>query len=482
MPHPNPPNQATGTSFERITPQHVAALQALVGESAVHVAEDVLEIHSHDWTEDLRFRPEVVVQPRTPQATAALLAYCHEHTLPVTPAGARTGLSGGMLPVYGGVLLSLEKLNRIVEVDTRNLQLTAEAGAIVQHIQDAAAEKGLMYPPDPSSKGSCTIGGNIAENAGGAHAVKYGITKDYVLNLQVATPQGELFWTGANVLKNSTGYNLTQLMVGSEGTLGVVTQAVLKLVPAVPHNAVMLVPFRVAEDACRAVSAVFQAGIVPSALEFMEADAIRHAQDHLNIYPYDLTDVAAHLLVEVDGHDLEPILATCADVAAILAEYGGGEALFADSPDKKADLWRLRRSIGEAVKSGGNMYKEEDTVVPRAELANVLAYVKELGHAYGFRSVCYGHAGDGNLHVNILRDDLDDPTWNETIPGAIVKLFQRVIELGGTLSGEHGLGWVQKRYVPLALHGPGLSLRKAIKQVFDPKGILNPGKIFPDEA
>jgi glycolate oxidase len=380
----------------------------------------------------------------------------------------------------GGVVLSTERLNKIINIDEDNLQVITEPGVITQVLQEKVIEKGLYYPPDPSSRGSCFIGGNIAESSGGPRAVKYGVTKDYVLNCEVVLPNGEIIWTGANVLKNSTGYNLTQLIVGSEGTLGIVTKIVLKLIPYPPLSVVMLVPFSLSEKACEAVAAVFKAGVIPSALEFMERDAIDWTlkfKDDINLKIED--NEMAHLLIEVDGDDMETIRKQVEKIVVVMEEFEALNILYAESEDEKNALWKLRRSVAEAVKSN-SVYKEEDTVVPRYALPQLLAGVKSIGKKYGFTSVCYGHAGDGNLHVNIIKGNLSDEEWNEKITPGIREIFQLCVQLGGTLSGEHGIGWVQKNYMDIAFNSTQLELMKGIKKVFDPSGILNPGKIFPD--
>ena len=310
--------------------------------------------------------------------------------------------------------------------------------------------------------------------------MKYGVTKDWVLNLEVVLADGTVLETGANTLKNSTGYNLTQLMVGSEGTLGIVTRATLKLLPLPRHQALMLVPFKSATAACQAVAAIFQAGAMPSALEFMERDAVLLAQTFTQTHePALAPDDAAHLLIEVDGFAPEDLMPQCERILPVLETHGAGEVLFAETAAEKDALWFLRRRVGEAVKAEST-YKEEDTVVPRGELPALLTKVKALGEAHGFRSICYGHAGDGNLHINILRDGLDDATWNKALDVAIRDLFAEVVKLGGTLSGEHGIGFVQKNFMDVACSERHLSVMKGIKAVLDPKGILNPGKIFPD--
>ncbi len=442
------------------------------------VNEEALRDYGHDETEDLLFKPEVVLKPTTPEEVSSILKYCNDRKIAVTPSGARTGLSGGALPVYGGVALSMEKFNRILQIDEKNHQVITEPGVITQVLQDAVKEKGLFYPPDPASKGSCFIGGNVSENSGGPKAVKYGVTKDYVLNLEVVLPAGEIIWTGANVLKNATGYNLTQLIVGSEGTLAVITKIVLRLIPHPTQDLLMLVPFFDAEKACEAVAAIFRAGITPSGLEFMERDALTWTQAFTGDFSLNVAqDHAAHLLIEVDGFDQEALMAECEKIMTVLETFDTDEILFAESEAQKNSLWSLRRKVGEAVKSQ-SIYKEEDTVVPRYELPKLLHHVKAVCKKYGLHSVCYGHAGDGNLHVNIIKGDLSDDKWNNDLPIAIRELFTEVVKLGGTLSGEHGIGLVQQPYMDIAFDPISLDIMRQIKKVFDPNNILNPGKIF----
>lgn len=456
---------------------HLDFFQNLLFQNAVDTPEILFE-YGHDETEDLNFPPAIVLKPTKVEEIASIMRYCHEHRIPVTPAGARTGLSGGALPIHGGVLLSMEKFNRILEIDEKNHQVTTEPGVITQVLQNAVKEKGLFYAPDPASKGSCFIGGNVSENSGGPKAVKYGVTKDYVLNLEVVLPTGDVIWTGANVLKNATGYNLTQLLVGSEGTLGIITKIVLRLIPHPTADMLMLVPFFDAQKACEAVAAIFQAGITPSGLEFMERDALLWTQDFTKDYSIKVAaNHQAHLLIEVDGFDAEVLMQECEKILSVLEKFETDEILFAESEAQKNTLWSLRRKVGEAVKSQ-SIYKEEDTVVPRFELPQLLFHVKEIGKKYGFHSVCYGHAGDGNLHVNIIKGNLSDEQWDTELPKAIRELFTEVVKLGGTISGEHGIGLVQKNYMDIAFPEVTLNLMRAIKTVFDPNGILNPGKIF----
>ena len=463
--------------YKKINIDDLAVLKEIVGTDFVFSDEDKLLEYSSDETEDLSYPPEVVLKPKTTEEISKIITYCNDKLISITPCGARTGLSGGSLPIKGGIALSTERLNSIIEIDERNLQAKVEPGVINQVFRDAVEEKGLFYPPDPASKGSCFLGGNLAENSGGPKALKYGVTKDYVLNLEVVLPTGEIIWTGANVLKNSTGYNLTQLMIGSEGTLGIITKIVFKLIPLPTKDISMLAPFSSAEKACEAVSAVFRAGITPSALEFIERDAIDWTIKYTDVEIQILEDVQAHLLVEVDGNDIDLLYKDCEKIAEVMEQFDCGEILLADSESQKEQLWKLRRAVGEAVKAN-SVYKEEDTVVPRAELAKLLIGVKEIGAKYGFKSVCYGHAGDGNLHVNIIKGEMSDSDWKNKLTFGIREIFELTKNLGGTISGEHGIGLVQKEYLGIVLSDKNIELQKGIKKLFDPNQILNPGKIF----
>ena len=463
--------------YKQINIDDISFFKEKIGVDFVFTDLEKLLAYSHDETEDLSFPPEVVLTPRTTEQIAAILKFCNANKIAVTPCGARTGLSGGSLPIFGGVALSMERFNTIIEIDERNLQSTVEPGVINQVFRDAVAEEGLFYPPDPASKGSCMLGGNLAENAGGPKAVKYGVTKDYVLNLEVVLPTGEIIWTGANVLKNATGYDLTALMIGSEGTLGIITKIIFRLIPLPNKDITMLVPFSSAEKACEAVSAVFCAGITPSALEFIERDAIDWTLKYSDIEMQIHDSVKSHLLVEVDGNDMELLYTDCEKIAKVMEGFECGEIFLADSASQKEQLWKLRRAIGEAVKVN-SIYKEVDTVVPRAELPKLLKGVKSIGKIYGFKSICYGHAGDGNLHINIIKEEMSVNDWNNKLPLGIRKIFELTKSLGGTLSGEHGIGFVQKGYMDIVFSKKALNLQKGIKQLFDPNQILNPGKIF----
>lgn len=463
--------------YNQVTAELLQQFCEITGEQFVLTGKESTVTYARDYTEDLVYYPDVVIKPGTTAEVAELVKICAAANIPVTPRGAGTGLSGGALPVNGGVVLSLERFNRIIEIDERNFQVTTEPGVVNEALQNAVKEKGLFYPPDPASKGSCFLGGNIAHASGGPRALKYGTTRDYVLNLEVVLPSGDVIWTGANTLKYSTGYNLTHLMIGSEGTLGIVTKIVLKLIPHPQHTLLMLAPFASPEKACEAVNGIFLAGCHPSACEFVEPEGFRLSAAMLDMNFVVEDGVEAYLLLEVDGNDTDAMMRECEAISDVLYAHQSGEVLFAQTADEKEYFWKLRRSIGEATKHN-NTYKEEDTVVPRAELPELFRGVKAIGQRYGFRTVCYGHAGDGNLHVNILKDDLSEEFWNKEIHLAIIEIFQLCKHLKGTISGEHGIGLVQKPYMSVVMPEIQLELMRRIKAAFDPKGILNPGKIF----
>ena len=457
---------------------YIDLFKKITGDAYVFADEESLHNYAHDETENLHFLPDVVIKPRSAREISEIMILCNEYKIPVTPRGAGTGLSGGALPHLGGVLLSMERMNSILEIDERNLQVITEPGVITEVLQNAVKEKGLFYPPDPSSRGSCFIGGNIAENSGGPKAVKYGVVKDYVLNLEIVLPTGEIMWTGANVLKNSTGYNLTQLIVGSEGTLAIVTKIVLKLLPFPKYDLLMLVPFNSLEKAGEAVSAIFRAGFTPSAMELVEINALKIVSKFVDSAVVPVTDeMEAHLIIEVDGNHLDTLMSEMEAIAELLAQFDCGDVFFADDAQQKAELWKLRRRVAEAVKIDGYTI-EEDTVVPRAELPALIRGVKALGIEFDFDVVCYGHAGDGNLHIRIKKPGSIYSLNNPAVIPALKALFNLVKSLGGTISGEHGIGLIQKEYMNIIFDEAGLQLMRGIKKVFDPNNILNSGKVF----
>ena len=452
--------------------------RVLPPESLSREAE-TLDAHARDETEDLTARPEAVVTPRTEQEVVALMRLADELSIPVTPQGARTGLSGGALPVSGGVALDLTRLDRLVEIDRANLFAVAEPGVITQRLQEAAEAEGLFYPPDPASRGSCTIGGNIAENAGGPRAARYGTTGRYVSGLNVVLPGGRLLSLGGKNRKDVAGYDLVSLFVGSEGTLGVVTRATLRLVPLPACRRLLWASFESEEEALAAVARLFAAGREPSACEFLERRAAEVAAASLAMsLP---ADANGHLFVEADGFSEEAVESDAERYGQVLLSAGASDVQLAVSEREQRELWRLRRAVGEAVKNLGP-YAEEDCAVPRSRLPELLRAVREVSGRHGLTAICYGHAADGNIHVNVVQPPGERQRWLAHRDAAIAEIFRAVVALGGTITGEHGVGLTQRAYLPLRHSPESLAAMLAVKAAFDPKGILNPGKIFPEQG
>ncbi len=465
-------------NFNKLSADLIQRLTLVVGKANLLFDDESKSLYSRDETEDLSFLPEIIVKPSTTREVSEIMKLANEHRVPVTPRGAGTGLSGGALPVYGGIVLSMEKFKRIIEIDEKNCQAIVEPGVITQIFQEEVEKLGLYYPPDPASRGSSQLGGNLAECSGGPRAVKYGVTKDYVLGLEAVLPTGEIINVGGRVLKNVSGYNLTQLIVGSEGTLAIITKIIFRLIPLPKLRKVVLVQFSTLEDAAAAVASIFSNGITPSACEFLEKAAVKVAEERQG-KKFPNSDAEAQLLIEVDGNYEEALHSEIEKIAEVVSQHNAIDVLLAEDRQKVEDVWALRRGMGEAVKSVST-YKEEDTVIPRANLPQLIKGVKEICAKYGITSICYGHAGDGNVHVNILKCDLTDEQWNSSVDEAVREIFKLTVSLGGTISGEHGIGYSQKSYLPIALSPVELKLMKEIKRTFDPNNILNPGKIFLD--
>ncbi|MBI2920216.1 MAG: FAD-binding protein [Planctomycetes bacterium] len=454
------------------------ALRTAAGPGNLILDREALEKYASDETEDLVFWPAVAATPTTTAQVSALMRVAHAHNIPVTPRGAGTGLSGGALPVKGGLALSLEKMNRILEIDRANLMAVVEPGVITQVLQEAVEAEGLFYPPDPASRGSCMLGGNVAECAGGPRALKYGVTKDWILGLEAVLADGTVINTGGKLLKNVTGYNLTQLLVGSEGTLAVVTKIILKLIPYPPFRSTLVATFDSLEGAAVALTKIFEARIIPCATEFMESSAIQAAAKKRGRH-FPGMEAPATLLIEVDGYDRDVVERDGQRTGEVCLAHGALDVIVADSPTQQKEMWDMRRAIGEAVK-GLSIYKEEDTVVPRANLPKLMRALDDIKKRHGLTTICYGHAGDGNIHVNILKMQMSDRDWAEKLPPAIREIFTEVVKLGGTISGEHGIGFVQREWLPLAMTKDEIELMRRVKAAFDPKGLLNPSKLIPE--
>jgi glycolate oxidase len=382
------------------------------------------------------------------------------------------------VPVCGGIVLSLEKMNRILEIDKENLMVTVEPGVITGDIHRAVEAEGLFYPPDPASLDSCTIGGNIAEGAGGPKAVKYGVTMHYVCGLEAVLPNGEIIHTGGKLVKNVTGYNLVQLLTGSEGTLAVVTQIILRLIPKPKVQVDLLAPYADFQQAANTVSALIAARITPACIEFMERDSLLSVERLLG-KEVPFREAAAHLLIQLDGNSQAAVEADRDIVGELCLKHGAMDVLVAQDTATRDRLWDARRKIIEALKNESPENHMEDVVVPRARIPELLKGIKEVAAEEDVRIICFGHAGDGNVHVNALKDQIPTERWDRVVPVISEKIYRMCLELGGMITGEHGIGATRRAYLPLALDAAQIEVMRQIRAAFDPNGILNPGKIFP---
>jgi glycolate oxidase len=461
-----------------IEPDIIRQLEAIVGPQDLLLEADRLEPYSHDETVGLRAAPEVVLRVTSARQVADVFRLANRERLPVTPRGAGYGLSGGAVAVQGGIVLSLEKMNRILEIDKANLMVTVEPGVITGDLHRAVEAEGLFYPPDPASLDSCTIGGNVAEGAGGPRAVKYGTTKDYVCGLEVVLPSGDIVTMGGKLVKNVTGYSLLQLLVGSEGTLAVVTKVVLRLLPLPAFQVDLFVPFADFQTAADVVSTLISQRIVPTAVEFMERDIVHACQQFLGKeLPY--ADAEAQLLIQLDGNNKLALDQEYETVAELCLGAGALDVLVAADRPTRDRLWEARRAIIDALNHASPVNHMEDVVVPRAEIPALLHGVHELAQRLGVRILSFGHAGDGNVHITTLKDKLEDSAWQAVVAEVTASIYRLALSLGGTLTGEHGIGAIRRQYLPLALEEAQIAVMRRIRAAFDPNGILNPGKIFP---
>jgi glycolate oxidase len=468
--------------YRPVTPEIIEALCRIAGPDNVLArperAEE-MERYAHDEVPGLSAEPEVVVRAISAAQVAEVFRLAQREHVPVTPRGAGYGLSGGAVPLCGGIVLSLEKMNHILEIDRDNLMVTVEPGVITGDIHRAVEAVGLFYPPDPASLDSCSIGGNVAECAGGPRAVKYGVTKDYVCGLEAVLPSGEIINLGGKLVKDVTGYNLTQLLIGSEGTLAVVTRIILRLIPLPKVQVDLLVPFDDFQAATATVAAIIANRILPTAIEFMEQDSLL-AVERLLEKELPFRDAKAYLLIQLDGNSPDAVDADYETVGQICLEHGARDVLVAKDKRTRDRLWEARRKIIEALKHESPVNHMEDVVVPRASIPQALAGIKDIAACHGVRIICFGHAGDGNVHVNVLKDDLPLSDWEPLVPQVAQEVYRLTLSLGGMLTGEHGIGATRRDYLPLALGAAQIEVMRGIKAVFDPQGILNPGKIFPD--
>jgi len=456
--------------------EFVEALRAVVGAEFVRTDSASRETYGTDGMK--RGRPaDVVVLPDGVDQVSAILKLCSTHRVPVVPRGAGTGYTGGAVPLHGGVVLSLERMNRILEIDEENLVVVVEPNVITGTIQDAVERVGLFYPPDPASLRLSVIGGNVAECAGGPRAFKYGTTKQYVLGLQAVLPNGDIIDTGGKVVKNVVGYDLTHLLVGSEGTLAVITRIILRLVPKPPVQSTLRATFATIADATRAVSNVIKARVIPASLELIDGDSLDAVATYLKARSLAPAGTGALLLLEVDGLS-ESVVEEAARCEQACRDAGATEVLRARDDAEREAIWQVRRELSPALKTITPIKFNHDVVVPKGRIPQLFEFVERLKRDYRLRIPCFGHAGDGNIHVNIMVTPGDDDEMRRAHEAERL-LFEGVVALEGSISGEHGIGFTKAKYLSLELDPPTIEIMKAVKRAFDPLGILNPGKIFP---
>lgn len=464
--------------YTRVDAEALARLAEIVGPAHVLTDGEAMAAYTHDETPMLEGQPEVVVKAGSRDEIVAILRYANERCIPVTPRAGGQGLSGGSVPIVGGIVLSVERMNRILEIDHENLMATVEPGVITGDLHRAVEAEGLFYPPDPASLDSCCIGGNIAEGAGGPRAVKYGTTKDYVCGMEAVLPSGEIIRLGGKLVKNVTGYSLLQLLIGSEGTLAVVTRVILRLLPLPKLRVDLLVPFNDFSAAARTVSDIIRLRVVPTAIEFMERDIVQ-ACEALTEEKAPYREAAAQLLITIDGNHQEQIDADMETVAEACLENGALDVLVARDRPTSDRLWKARRLIIEAINHACPVNHMEDVVVPRAQIPALLEGIRQIAARHGVRIWNFGHAGDGNVHVTILKDDLDEDTWERVVPAAREAIYGLALSLGGQLTAEHGIGATRREYLSMAVGEAQVEMMRRIKQAFDPHNVLNPAKILP---
>lgn len=461
---------------QNIPPEILSELKALIPAERILTGEAISEDYSHDELGGVKAAPEVLIRVMSTEEVSAVMKIANAYGIPVVVRGSGTGLVGSSVALYGGIMLETTGMNRILELDEENLTVTVEPGVLLMDLAQFADEHDFLYPPDPGEK-SATIGGNISTNAGGMRAVKYGVTRDYVRGLKVVLPSGEVLELGGKVVKNSTGYSLLNLMVGSEGTLGVITEAILKLVPKPAISLSSLVPFTSMEAALRAVPAIIKSRASLTAIEFFERETILFAEEYLG-KKFPDTKAPAYLLLTVDGNDRAVAEAELAKVADLCMGIGAPDAYYVDTDERKDSVWKPRGAFLEAIKASTDGMDECDVVVPRNKIAEFIEYTHEVAKELGVRIPSFGHAGDGNLHIYVCRDGRPEEEWDALLLKAFDRIYRRANEMAGKVSGEHGVGWAKRPYMKDNLGETQLELMRGIKKVFDPKGILNPDKIF----
>jgi len=448
-------------------------LESLLSPSQVVAEPDQLQAYSRDESDSGEFPPDLVVFPTSGQQVSTVFSVCQALSIPVTPCAARSGKSGGSLPLFGGIAMSLERMNRIKSISVEDLIAVAEPGVITGDLMKAVEAKGLFYPPDPNSLEFCTLGGNVAENAGGPRALKYGVTRDYVIGLEWVLPDGKVLRVGRRTIKGVAGYDLVGLFVGSEGTLGVATEVTVQLIPLPRVVRTALVLFRSVVEASAAISAVLAAGILPRALELLDDVSIGALEGRALRLP---KGIGAAVIAEVDGNQDESCFAELAALGQVCEEHGAVQTLVPQDGDEREKIWAARRVLSTALRAVKPFKISEDIAIPRSKIAETIARLKSLGAEMGLTIATYGHAGDGNLHVNIL---FDGPHERPKVDAAVERMLRLTVELGGTITGEHGVGFAKRDFLALEQTSELIELQRRLKDFFDPSGILNPGKIFP---
>ncbi|AAO35564.1 2-hydroxy-acid oxidase [Clostridium tetani] len=462
-------------AYKTIDKKDIEYFISILGKNRVLVGDEISEDFSHDELGGIEKMPDVLVEANTTEEISKIMKYAYENNIPVVPRGSGTGLVGASVPIYGGIMINLTKMNKILELDEENLTLTVEPGVLLMEIADYVEDKDFFYPPDPGEK-SATIGGNINTNAGGMRAVKYGVTRDYVRGLEVVLADGTIMELGGKVVKNSSGYSLKDFVCGSEGTLAIVTKAILKLLPLPKQSISLLIPFKDLDKAIETVPRIIKSKSIPTSIEFMERDVILASEEFLGKkFPDNSSD--AYLILTFDGNSKEEIEKYYDNVAKIAIENGALDVLIADTDERKESIWNARGAFLEAIKASTTEMDECDVCVPRNKVAEFIKYTYELQNKFGIKIKNFGHAGDGNLHVYVLRDDLNEEQWKKKLNDVFKCMYDKAHELEGTVSGEHGIGYAKKEYLFESIGDEQKELMKRIKLAFDPKNILNPGKL-----
>ena len=461
--------------YNKVTIDDIKALKKIVGDEYVLVGEEISEDYAHDELGGIEKMPEVLVRAASTEEVSEIMKLAWEKTIPVTVRGSGTGLVGAAVAIYGGILLETTRMNKILELDSDNLTVKVQPGVLLMELAAFAEENDFMYPPDPGEK-SATIGGNISTNAGGMRAVKYGVTRDYVRALTVVMPNGEIIELGKKVAKNSTGYSLKDLVVGSEGTLCIITEALLKLIPLPKVSVSLLVPFSDMKSAIEAVPKIFRSKVTPTAIEYMSRDTILFAESYLGKrFPDTKND--AYILLTFDGNTDQQVENEMKTVADLCLEIGALDAYIVDTDERKKSVWSARGAFLEAIKASTTEMDECDVVVPVNKVDEFIKYTHQLAKDFNVRIPSFGHAGDGNLHVYICRDELDEEAWKNVLEKCFALMYKKADELGGLVSGEHGIGYAKKDYLFRQYGEYPIALMQGIKSVFDKKNILNPGKV-----